>query len=108
MMKMSKSILGGAFACVGVLSLVVSSLASASVPTQGRITDDTAIYQNLSEIRAHREHDLNVDSDIARLSALEGRYKEKLPALSRPIQRVKQQQYRNNSIPSRQAAPVRN
>jgi hypothetical protein len=81
-------------ASLSVLMLVVSSIASASVPSRGRVTDDTAIYQNLSEIRVARERELNVDSDIARLSALEGRFKEKLPSLSRPIKRVNQQQYR--------------
>lgn len=80
-------------------SFVLSSIAVASVPTRGRVTDDTAIYQNLSEIRVARERELNFDSDIARLSALEGRYRERLPlagALSGPMKRISQQKYRHS------------
>ena len=80
--------------------LVILSIALGSVPVRGRITDDTAIYQNLSDIRVAREAELNFDGDIARLSAAEADYKEKLPSLAQhprikgPVQRVSQQKYR--------------
>jgi hypothetical protein len=83
-----------------MLGLTGLSIALGSVPTGGRVTDDTAIYQNLSEIRVARQADLNFDGDIARLSALEGNYREKLPSLAQnprlrgPIQRISQQKYK--------------
>lgn len=73
------------------------SVALGSVP-KGRITDDTALYQNLSEIRVAKERDLSFDSDINRLRQLEARYHENLPALNErvraPMQRISQTQYR--------------
>lgn len=89
-------------AVMGLTSLSLS-FALGSVPTRGRVTDDTAIYQNLSEIRVAKQGRLDFDSDINRLSALEGRYRENLPTLSSspalngPMKRVSQQKYRYNS-----------
>ena len=77
---------------LGVGCLVLSSFARASVPSQSQVTDDTAIYQNLSDIRAERAKDLNVDGDIARLSAIEARYHEKLP-LSGPMKKISHRKY---------------
>lgn len=88
------------FAVGFVSSLFTFSIAMGSVPSPGRVTDDTAISQSLSEIRVSPERELNFDSDIARLSALEGRYRESLPSLAShprlrgPIHRINQQKYK--------------
>src|SRR5690348_7274087 len=82
------------------ISLTHVSMSFASVPARGHVTDDTAIYQNLSDIKAQKQADLNFDGDIERLSSLEGRYKEKLPTLAQnprlkgPMGRVAARKYR--------------
>lgn len=82
-------------ALVGLTSL---SLAGAAIPKTGRVTDDTAIYQNLSEVRVAKQADLNFDPDIQKLAALEGDYREELPGvhprLAAPMQRISKQKYR--------------
>jgi hypothetical protein len=89
------------FSCGLLIGLTALTISKASVPTRDRITDDTAIYQNLSEIRVKKEAKIDFDSQISRLSQLEGRYQEKLPSLSQhprlkgPVQRVSQQKYRD-------------
>ena len=91
---------------VGITSL---SAALGSVPSH-RITDDTALYQRLSEIRAPRENKPNFDSDISRLSSVESRYKENLPSLAghprlrAPIERVSAQKYRYSGRRVKQAS----
>ena len=76
----------------GVTAGIVSlSLSFASVPT--RVTDDTAIYQKLSEIRISKEAQINFDSDLSRLSQMENHYQERLPALRAPMKRISQQKY---------------
>lgn len=93
------------FTSGALTGLSALSIASGSVPSKSRITDDTAIYQNLSEIRVAREADLNFDGDIARLSTLEKNYKEKLPALARskrvkkPMKRIAERKYRYSGKP---------
>jgi|GEM_PF-815707 len=75
------------------------SMALGSVPHRSRVTDDTAIYQRLSETKVKKQGDLNFDPDIAQLSSLESRYAEKLPALSSqarlnsPSNRISSQRY---------------
>jgi hypothetical protein len=83
------------------IGLTALSITRASVPsTKSRITDDTAIYQRLSEIRVRKEAKIDFDADINRLARLEGRYQEKLPSLSQhprlkaPLKRVSQEKYR--------------
>jgi hypothetical protein len=77
-----------------------TSLSIASVPLHRAVKDDTAIYQNLSEIRAAKASKPNFDDDIHRLSQLEDNYQERLPSLAAhprlkgPMKRVSQQQYR--------------
>jgi hypothetical protein len=94
-MKKLKLFTGGLLAGLTTLSLGI-----ASVPKHGRVTDDTALYQRLSEIRVSREIEQNFDSDVSRLSKLESRYSEKLPALARnprvaaPMKRIAAQKYR--------------
>lgn len=84
----------------GLMGLTALSLSLASVPELGRVTDDTALYQDLSEIRVQKQRDLNFDGDIDRLSSMEARYAEKLPALSAssrtrgPMARISSQSYR--------------
>jgi len=75
------------------------SIAMGAVPGKGRVTDDTVIYQNLSEIRVKREGHISFDKDIARLASLESKYRENLPAardarIASPMKRISKQQYR--------------
>lgn len=69
---------------VGLMCLNGPSRALASIPSEGssagKITDDTLIYDNLREISVKKEHEVNFDTDLSRLSAMERHYKErKLP-----------------------------
>jgi hypothetical protein len=87
---------GGALCGLAMLTISKASVA----PSQ--VTDDTAIYQNLSEIQVTKERTPNFDSDISRLSQMEGRYQEKLPggkrvAAKAPIKRVGQ---KNSTVQS--------
>ena len=80
-----------------VFGLTALTVAFGSVPKSGRVTDDTAIYQNLSEIKIPKERAANFDADIERLNSLEGRYREKLPSMARlhsPMKRVSGQKYK--------------
>lgn len=94
-----------------VFGLTMLSIAMGSVPSKDRVTDDTALYQSLSEIQVAKQEDLNFDGDIARLSALEDRYREeRLPRLSdvrrrQELQR-KQQAASRRAIPSRVKSPM--
>ncbi len=82
-----------------VLAFGVGSLAMASIP--GKITDDTALYQELSEIRIQRRKKaINFDSDIKKLSRMEKRYNRAKtpslkdhPRLARVIKRVSSVKY---------------
>ncbi len=81
------------------IGFVILSIALASVPKRSRITDDTAIYQQLSEIKVPREGSPNFDSDIQRLSQIESRYREKPPLsahsrIQAPLERVSKRSYR--------------
>lgn len=81
-----------------VVGLATLSVAIASVPKH--VTNDAALYQNLSEIRVAREKELNFDRDIAQLSSLEGRYREHLPEVNSkkrvqtPLKRIAEKHYR--------------
>lgn len=92
MMKLRQIGLGG------LLGLTTLS-AQGAIPIQGRITDDTAIYQNLSEIQVARQAELSFDSDIHRLAALEPQYRERLqslsehPRLRKPMHRIMKRKY---------------
>jgi hypothetical protein len=61
------------------------------------VTDDTALYQNLSEIRVQKQGPMNFDRDIQELAAMAPRYKEKLPSadlrVSGAIKRTAAQKY---------------
>jgi hypothetical protein len=85
-----------------VIGFVALSIAIASVPNRSRITDDTAIYQKLSEIKVPRESSPNFDSDIQHLSSLETRYREKPPLAQNPrirgpLNRLSKKPYRYSS-----------
>ncbi len=85
------------FAAGAVFGLTAMTVAFGSVPKAGRVTDDTAIYQNLSEIKIPKERAANFDADIERLNSLEGRYRERLPSMARlhsPMKRVSGQKYK--------------
>ncbi len=82
-----------------VLGVTALSLSVAAVPKSGTVTDDTALYQNLSEIRVPKQARPNFDADIARLSGLEARHHERLPLLAQrpelmgPMKRVEQKKF---------------
>jgi hypothetical protein len=85
---------GGAMCGLAMLSISKASVA----PSQ--VTDDTAIYQNLSEIQVTKDHAPSFDSDISHLSKMENHYQEKLPgalsnrpALQKSMKHVSQQPY---------------
>lgn len=75
---------GGALCGLAMLSISKASVA----PSQ--VTDDTAIYQNLSEIRVDKERTPNFDSDISHLSQMENHYQDKLPGRSNRVVRSNQ------------------
>jgi hypothetical protein len=80
-----------------VFAFTSLSLALASVPSRMRVTDDTAIYQRLSEIQVAKEARPNFDADIDRLSGIRSHYRESLPPLSRiqsPMKRISSQKYK--------------
>ena len=98
-MRMQKTVwfLGGMLS--GLTALTITR---ASVPVTGNVTDDTALYQRLSEIHVKKEAKIDFDSDINNLAQVENRYQERLPSitqqrrLKKPIHRVAQQNYRSN------------
>jgi hypothetical protein len=95
----SKSERSRLFYLGGVIGLTALSIAFASTAKHGSITDDTALYDSLSEIRVPRQGKINFDEDIAKLSRMEAKYEEPLPGgksarVNRPSQRISQQKYR--------------
>ena len=90
------------FLCGLVAGLTALSITKASVPTQSQLTDDTAIYQRVSEIQVKKELQVDFDSSLKELHAREKKtqYREKLPTLSDsprlkgPMERVSRQKYR--------------
>jgi hypothetical protein len=86
------------FVCGIALGAVSFGLARGSVPS--KVTDDTAIYQNLSEIQVQKQQKPSFDQDIDRLAKMERRYQERLPnlkdnaKLQSPMKRISAQSYR--------------
>ena len=79
----------------GVAMLAGLSASVASVPHTSQITNDTAIYQNLHEIRISKEKSLDFDGDIERLSAQEKSHRRALPVrVSAPMERVMKSSYK--------------
>ncbi len=95
---MRKVIIGSLLAVAAV-----STVAIGAVPERNRVLDDTVIYQNLSEIKAAKEKDLNFDHDIAQLESMERQYREKLPSVAAhphlrgPVERVATVKYSKTS-----------
>jgi hypothetical protein len=100
-----RSIFSGRSFGIGTLAgLTGLSLALASVPHSANLgasgVGDTAITQELSEIRVKKESAPNFDSDIQRLSSLESRYHDKPVSavaqkqrLAKPLERVSKRTY---------------
>lgn len=91
-------------ACAVTTCLTSLSVALGAVPkARSVVTDDTALYQNLSEIKARREVRPDFDGDIARLAGIKPAYRERLPSLARdprlqgPMKRISSQQYRHSN-----------
>lgn len=71
------------FVCGMIMGLTGLTIAKGAVPIRGRVSDDTALYQNLSEIRVSKTHGLSTESEIAKLASLEHRYPQaSLPRVS--------------------------
>ncbi len=89
-------------------SILTLAFASVSPPgvIRGRVTDDTALYQSLSEIRVKKEARVDFDSDINRLSRLEDRFrgKERLPRISAPMARIQNMKYRYSAAGTKTAS----
>ncbi len=87
------SILGGAL----VLSWVSGTSIHFRSPASLAVSDDTALYQNLSEITVQKQGRMSFDKDIQQLAAIAPRYRENLPAadlrLQGPMKRVAAQKY---------------
>lgn len=110
----SRTITGISWAALGVTTaLLTITVARGAVPKLGRVTDDSAIYENLSEIRVQPQKELDLDGDISRLAEMESSYHEHLgkgphtkkarPAdrltndrLAAPMARVAQRKYKNS------------
>lgn len=89
------------FSGLGGAAFIASLIAPAmgSIPTH--VTNDTALYQNLSDIRAQKTRDLNFDGDVNRLASLEWQYKENLPGNPRvrgAMARIQKAKYRPHTI----------
>ncbi len=67
---------------VGIVSAATLG-AFANIPGSGDTSGSMAPTQDVSEIRAKRHSDLSFDQDLKRLSAVQGRYRENIPATSR-------------------------
>ena len=97
-----------AFALVTVAGL---PMVLASVPRDrgsNDISNDTAIYQNLHEIKVTKAKTINFDSDIQRLSAQEKSHREALPLrISAPMDRVMTTPYRAGSYSKKKAVRAR-
>lgn len=85
------------------MGLTSLSVALGAVPARHSfVTDDTALYQRLSEIKVAREGRPNFDGDIERLAGIKSVYRERLPRLSDnprlqgPMKRISSQQYRHS------------
>lgn len=84
--------------CSAVFGLTTVSLALGSVPKN--VTNDTALYQEVSQIKVSPQKELSFDSDISRLANLEQKYQERLPLLNRrsrlsaPEYRIKNRKYK--------------
>ncbi len=81
-MKLHLLISGGALVAAIVISASNGSVYG-SVPSAKTVTNDAALAARLTEIRIPVERDPDFDSDIARLAALEPKYQESLPSLTR-------------------------
>ncbi len=108
--KYNSWVWAGFGSAVGMLTL---SFAMAAVPNRfplSNVTDDTAIYQRLSDINAQKEPTPNFDTDIRRLSEAEKNYKEKLPSLASlpqlrgPMGRIGKQKYSYSAASTREAS----
>lgn len=82
---------------MGMLAGLSGSIAS--VPNTQQISNDTAIYQNLHEIRVKKEATADFDADIERLSAQEKSHRKALPLrVSAPMERVMKSSYKPSGV----------
>lgn len=84
---------------VALVTIAGVPMVLASVPRSNEIANDTAIYQNLHEIKVNKVKSINFDSDINRLSAQEKEHREALPLrISAPMNRVMTTPYRAGTL----------
>ena len=86
-----------------LLGLTALSITKASIPKNNQLTDDTALYQNLSELSVKKEAKIDLaredERNLGRLSQVEGQYRENLPLngshsrLKGALKRVSQEKY---------------
>jgi hypothetical protein len=86
------------FTSGALCGLAMLSICKAS-NTPSNVTDDTAIYQNLSEIQIKKERAPNFDADISNLSKLENRYQDRPVLKQRPIAK----NVAKNKVPAKKA-----
>lgn len=81
-----------------VAILVGAPVVMASVPRGNEIANDTAIYQNLHELKIQKVKNISFDGDIKSLSAQEKSHHESLSTrLSGPMSRIQKTPYRPKS-----------
>lgn len=94
---------------LSLLALLTATSAFAAVPGSSEITNDSAVYKNLHEIRIAKEKSLDFDGDIERLSAQEKSHRHALPVrLSAPMDRVMKTSYKpSTSLKAKQPTSKR-
>jgi hypothetical protein len=85
---MNKNFKSRSWFFVGLLSAATFG-AFANFPSTGSTAGSMAPTEDVSEIRAHHHADLSFDEDLARLSSVQGRYRENLPLLKARTSRTK-------------------
>lgn len=89
-----------------MVSMVPAVLAN--VPKSTSISDDTAVYNNIQEIRVKKEKSLDFDSDIERLSAQEKSHRRALPLrVAAPMDRVMKTSYQPSKSLSERVSGIK-
>lgn len=66
-----------AMATIGSVTFITGVVAG--IPKSSEIANDTALYQNLSEVKVQKVTAVSFDNDLKRLSAIEKQHHENLP-----------------------------
>lgn len=80
---------------IALVSVAGLPMVLASVPRSSEIANDTAIYQNLHEIKVNRVKSISFKKDLDGLSAVQKRYREPVQLrVSSPMERVMSTPYK--------------